>query len=121
MNKKVQNWFLVLLWAGLIFLLSHQPGLRSDLPASWDFLLRKIAHISEYAVLTFLLMKALQTHQLPKRKAWLWAIVLAVLYAVSDEYHQTFILDREGAGRDVLIDSLGVILVAWFSKRKMLK
>jgi VanZ family protein len=121
MNKKFKNWFLVILWAGLIFLLSHQPGLKSDLPGSWDFLLRKIAHISEYAVLTFLLMKALQAHQLPRRKVWLWAIALAILYAISDEYHQTFILDREGTGRDVLIDSLGVILVAWFNKRKMLK
>jgi VanZ family protein len=115
----LKNWLLVILWMGLIFFLSHQPELKSGLPGGWDFFLRKLAHILEYAVLTFLLIRALKGHHLTKRSVLVLAIVFAVLYALSDEYHQSFILGREGVPRDVLIDSLGVFLAAWLKKRKM--
>ncbi|MFH1671462.1 MAG: VanZ family protein [Candidatus Portnoybacteria bacterium] len=113
--KKTKNWILVILWAGVIFFFSHQPDLKSDLPNQWDFILRKLAHIAEYAVLTFLLVRALGNYQINKSKLILWSFFLAILYAVSDEYHQTFILGREGAIRDVLIDSIGVVLACFFA------
>ncbi len=121
MEVKIKNWVLVFLWAGFIFLLSHQPELKSSLPGSWDFFLRKLVHISEYAVLTLLLCRALKGHQLTKKRILVLAIVLAVLYALADEYHQTFISGRVGALSDVLIDSLGVFLVVYFVslKRKL--
>jgi len=117
----MKNWFLVFLWAGLIFFLSHQPDLNSGLPKIWDFFLAKSAHILEYAILTFLLMRALQKYQLSKRKVLILAIILAIGYAFSDEYHQSFILGRESTIRDIGIDSLGILLVAWLNKRKMIK
>ena len=120
MNLKVKKWFFVFIWAGFIFFLSHQPDLKSDLPGNWDFLLRKIAHILEYAILTFLLIKALSEHQLTNRRILILAISLAILYAISDEYHQSFILGREGTLRDVVIDSIGVFL-AGLNKRKMIE
>lgn len=49
------------------------------------------------------------------------AIILAVVYAFSDEYHQSFIFGRQASGQDILIDSLGIFLVAWLTKRKMIK
>jgi VanZ family protein len=113
--KKIKNWILVFLWAGLIFFLSHQPDLKSGLSGQWDFILRKLAHITEYAILTLLLIKALGNYQLTNRKILITAVFLAVLYAFSDEYHQTFILGREGTVRDVLIDSIGIGLAAWLS------
>ncbi len=115
MNQKLKNWFLVVLWIGIIFFFSHQPDLKSDLPNQWDFILRKLAHISEYAILTFLLIRALSNYQLSKKKIILWSVFLAILYAVSDEYHQTFIFGREGTIRDVLIDSAGVFFALLFS------
>jgi len=117
----MKNWFLVFLWAGLIFFLSHQPDLNSGLPKIWDFFLAKSAHILEYAILTFLLMRALQEYQLSKRKVLILAIILALGYALTDEYHQSFILGRESTIRDIGIDSLGILLVAWLNKRKMIK
>jgi VanZ family protein len=48
----------------------------------------------------------------------LLAFLITVLYAVSDEYHQTFIFGRQGAARDVLIDSAGVLLTVWLSWKK---
>jgi VanZ family protein len=51
------------------------------------------------------------------KRPYLWAILLTILYAVSDEYHQTFVPGRNGQLADVLIDSLGG-LIALFSLRK---
>jgi len=121
MSSKTKKWLLVLIWAGLIFFLSHQPFLKSDLPNQWDFVLRKIAHITEYAILAWLLIRALREHKLTWGQILTLAIALSVGYAISDEYHQTFILGREGTFRDVLIDGVGVFLVAWFNRRKMIK
>ena len=88
----------------LIFVLSSQPNLDSGL-GTLDLILRKIAHALEYALLTM---------------AWAWALrpairlsvpvaaTIALLYAVSDEYHQTFVSGRIGTATDVLVDAVGV-------------
>jgi len=132
MKQIIKKWLAVVLWAGLIFFLSHQPDLKSGLPERWDFFLAKSSHFLEYAILTFLLIRALQEHKLTKKKIFFLAIILAMGYAFSDEYHQSFILGRNASLRDVLIDSSGVLLVvcsalfskrrqAWLAKRKMIK
>jgi len=118
MNAKVKKWGLVFLWASFIFFLSHQPGLKSSLPGEWDFVLRKLAHISEYFVLTLLLINALNQYRLSKRKIVIISFALAFFYACSDEYHQTFIMAREGAVKDVLIDSAGIFLSSYLFGRK---
>ncbi|MBL7155011.1 MAG: VanZ family protein [Candidatus Portnoybacteria bacterium] len=121
MKTKIQNWFLVFIWAGLIFFLSHQPELKSGLPERWDFFLAKSAHFLEYAILCFLLIQALQEHKLTKKKILILAVILAMGYALADEYHQSFILGRSASLRDVFIDSSGVLLIAWLTKRKVVK
>jgi len=119
MSLKTKNWILVFIWASFIFFLSHQPFLESGLSNQWDFILRKIAHITEYAILTWLLIRALRGYQLTPSQILLLAISLSFLYAMSDEYHQTFILGRQGVPRDVFIDSFGIFLGAWLSKMKV--
>src|SRR5262249_54217159 len=96
----VTVWLPILLWAGLIFALSSIPSLHSGL-GSWDLILRKCAHITEYAILAFLLRRALSTP---------WAAAAAFLYACSDEFHQSFVVGREGRPRDVAIDSIGIVI-----------
>ena len=105
----------VILWTGLIFFFSHQPGLNSGLPNFWDFVLRKSAHIFEYAVLTFLLIRNLEERNLEFKKALVLSAVLAVFYAIFDEYHQTFIAARQGKISDIGIDSLGIIIISWLA------
>jgi len=119
MNKKILNWFLVFIWAGIIFFLSHQPDLKSNFPSEYDFILRKLAHITEYAVLTFLLIKAFSQYQLSAKRILFFSILLAVLYAFSDEYHQSFIIKRTGAFQDIAIDSIGIFLV-WLKHKKFI-
>jgi VanZ family protein len=113
---------------GLVWFLSAQPDLNSGLKE--DFLLRKCAHVTEYAFLTLLWARAiagLGPHLLPgthRRRATLRpavatgaAAVVAVLWAASDEWHQTFVRGRVGAVHDVGIDGIGVaiavVLLLW--------
>jgi len=92
-------WLPVLAWAGLIFALSSVSDLGTGL-GTWDLVLRKIAHAAEFAVLGALLLRALG-------RAWL-SFAAGVLYAVSDEVHQSFVSGRQGSPVDVAIDAVGV-------------
>lgn len=113
MKNFLKNWILVLIWAGIIFWLSSIPNLESGLEQ--DFILRKIAHILEYAILTFLLLRAFN---LKNSKCIILAIIIAFLYALSDEFHQTFVFGRQGRLGDVGIDSIGILLTGliWYYK-----
>lgn len=91
---------------GLIFYLSHQPNLSTGL-GFWDLILRKLAHMSSYCLLTLLWFRALVPHT---RKALVAAVVIALAYAVSDEYHQSFIEGRVGSPVDVAIDAAGIMI-----------
>ena len=100
---------------GVIFYLSHQPDLKSGLGDWLDFILRKIAHITEYAILCFLLIRATGNKK--------WSFLTAFIYACSDEYHQLFVYGRHGSPADIAIDSIGMILVILFCEKisKILK
>ncbi|MCL5265774.1 MAG: VanZ family protein [Chloroflexi bacterium] len=117
----VSRWLPVLLWMGLIFFLSS----RSDLPTigdhTTDFIAKKDAHAFVYAVLAFLLLRATSGSTRPA----LYAFAIAALYAVSDEFHQTFVFRREGTLRDIGIDAaaaaLALVVVERLGLRRALK
>jgi VanZ family protein len=98
---RVNLWLPVVLWAALIFTFSAIPSLGTGL-GTWDLVLRKLAHVAEYAVLGGLLMRAVRREPL--------AFVLGSLYAVTDEVHQAFVSGREGSPLDWLVDTVGVAL-----------
>jgi VanZ family protein len=98
-----------LLAMGLIFLLSAQPSDPVD-RAWWDVLLRKLAHFTEYAVLTALWWRALRGFG--ARFPLALAIAISLGYAATDELHQTFVDGRRGTPVDVLIDSAGIATAA---------
>src|SRR5213593_3124707 len=95
------RWLPVVLWAGLIFAFSSIPHLGTGL-GTWDLVLRKCAHTSEYAILSVLLLRALG-EVAP-------AFLLTVLYAASDELHQSFVRGRHASPLDVCIDAAGGLL-----------
>lgn len=96
----------------MIFYFSSIPNLKSGFDDIWDIILRKAAHIFEFAVLAVLLLRVglRQEKGINKKLVYIIALLFGVLYAVIDEYHQTFVIGRQGAVIDVLIDGLGVIL-----------
>ena len=69
--------------------------------------IRKLAHFTEYLILCLLWINALNKSNVKHK--YLLAILFSIIYAISDEYHQTFISGRSGQLLDVLIDSSGVI------------
>ena len=97
---RLSLWAPVVAWAGLIFVLSSIPGLTTGL-GMWDLVLRKLAHLVEYAVLGALLFRALGREPV--------AVALGSAYAVTDELHQAFVPGREASPVDWLIDAVGVV------------
>ena len=93
-------WTPVALWAAVIFVLSSIPDLGTDL-GTWDLVLRKLAHLVEFAILGFLLARALRREPA--------AALLASLYAATDEVHQAFVPGRHASPLDWLIDTVGVV------------
>jgi VanZ family protein len=107
MIRIIRLWAPVVICAGFIFYLSNIPGLKSNF--KFDFILRKMAHVTEYFILTFLLWRAFKgSFNLKDFHLFIYPAFFSMLYAASDEFHQLFIPERHGCMRDVLIDSVGV-------------
>lgn len=73
---------------------------------------RKTAHMTEYAVLSILLYVWIGYWDMLVRKKAGLSILIASLYAASDEFHQLFVAGRSGRVTDVLIDSSGAVIGA---------
>jgi VanZ family protein len=75
-----------------------------------DLVVRKTAHLSEYFIFGILL-----THLFKKRSGLstssqiIWAIALGIIYAISDEFHQSFVPSRTPSAGDVVIDTIGFV------------
>jgi VanZ family protein len=91
-------------WAGVIFALSAQPGNRLPSGYSWQ------GHFAVYAILGALLALALDGP--PRTRVILLAVVLASLYGVSDEFHQSFVPLRTPDWRDWAVDTVGAAVGA---------
>lgn len=112
----LSSWVPVALWAWGIFFLSSIPSLNSGL-GIWDFILRKIAHVTEFAILTVLLIRGLYRTWPAAARKKLIAIAgsLSFLYAVSDEFHQSFVPGRTPSFHDVMIDSIGIVVIVYLA------
>ena len=126
------SWLAVLLWMVLIFYFSSRPAVQSkelsgnvteivvqtvervapNRAADLDigrihFLIRKNAHFFSYLVLGILVLNALRRSGVYGFKGIMTAFLICVLYAILDEFHQTFVPGRSGEIRDIFIDSAG--------------
>lgn len=137
--KTMFSWLLVILWMLLIFNLSHQPVEKSNSLSKGitkiiietveklaptkelnlsilNHIVRKNAHFLAYLVLGVLLIKGLEIIGITGRKAIFTGILIAVIFAISDEVHQLFVPGRGGQLKDVLIDSAGAIVGVFIYK-----
>jgi VanZ family protein len=135
----LKYWLPVLAWMILIFIGSSDlmsaehtsrfigPFLRWFAPdisdatvASIQFIVRKCAHLTEYAVLAALLWRAFR--QLPLPRVFGIAFVIAAVFAALDEFHQSFVVSRTGSPWDVMIDCIGalagLVLYGFMIRRK---
>jgi len=99
-TRYLRYWLPVLLWMGVIFVVSSRPRLPCHPNDTVDLVVKKAGHLSEYGALAFLLWRAIS-----KERGWPvlpslgGAFFLSLLYAASDEFHQTFVPGRDGTLR----------------------
>ncbi len=118
----ISAWVPALLWAGLIFHLSSLPADR--LPRLWTYEHGDIIlHGLEYLVFAALLYRAFAIARpaLGAGRLGLAAWGLSAVYALSDEFHQSFVRGREACGSDLIADlfgaAIGVLLLRELFKR----
>lgn len=75
-----------------------------------EFLLRKVAHFTEYFILSFIFYRAMIVSGSRIKKSIIVTVIFCFLYAVSDEIHQLFVPGRVFAVRDIIIDTSGALL-----------
>ena len=124
--RKIKYFIPAIMWTIFIFIMSHTNGNYSSNQSNFiaqiilrfinidlntlTFVIRKIAHMCEYAILFLLIYYGL--HKTFKYQYYLLiSLILTFLYACSDEFHQTFIPGRSGQFKDVLIDTIGMIIM----------
>jgi VanZ family protein len=124
-------WLPIILWFGLIFLASSDvqsaarssriigplvhwlfPKLSDQAVGNVVLIVRKCAHLTEFAILASLFWRAFRKPVKADTRPWSWreagaALLGVALYATTDEVHQAFVPGRFGKFHDVLIDSAG--------------
>lgn len=127
----LKYWLPVLLWMVVIFSASDDansfrrssrilapllrwlfPHLTEETVNHIVTFARKCAHLTVYAILAFLVWRALRQPAKGDPRPWSWreagwAILLVAIYAVTDEFHQHFVPGREASVLDVLLDTSG--------------
>jgi VanZ family protein len=129
----LKYWLPVLVWMAVVYSASADtksvqhsriiapilrwlfPHISEDTVNFIVLVVRKGAHLTEYAILGLLLWRALRKPIRDDARSWSWrtagwAVLVAALYASSDELHQLFVPTREASVRDVLIDTTGAAL-----------
>jgi VanZ family protein len=131
MRSLLKYWMPLFIWFGVIFLGSTdlmsaehtsrflvpflrwlKPNITAEAVVQIQFFVRKAAHLTEYAVLAILIWRALRhgTNLRAKRSVFFIAVwFVCAIFAVGDEFHQSFVAARKASPNDVLIDICGAI------------
>ena len=152
--KKIIFLILVILWMGVIFYFSSMNAsksdnqsngfihrtvikvvkvFKSDLTVEDEELItkyvvypiRKYAHVFEYFVLYILVFLFINCYDLDLKRKIIYSMIVCILYACSDEFHQVFVPGRDGKFKDVFVDafgsSIGLLICYIIGKRKLNK
>jgi len=94
----------------LIFVASSAASYELPHFGAWDTGVKKIGHLTGYAILGVAYFYALTSDKRGDRRAFLLALSLSVLYSISDELHQKFTPGRNPSAIDVLVDTAGALI-----------
>jgi len=128
MKKKIMRIVLIifiLIWMRIVFGFSGDTGevsaglstriamlfsKKENVILVLEPIIRKLAHLSEYALGGILFYGLFLTFNISSKKQVIFSVLIGFLYSVTDEIHQLFVPGRSGKIEDVVIDTLGVIL-----------
>ncbi len=102
-------WGAFLFWLGLIFYLSTRPAFVVSQQGTIDNLAHILAHMTEYGILAALSYNLFSLYF--QSKPEIISFVFSSFYALTDEYHQSFVPSRDSSWQDILCDVTGIILV----------
>lgn len=118
--SSLRAWWPALALMAAIFIFSAQTSLPGAPDDVLDTFLKKFMHAGAYALLARAYRRGLKTTRLSARQAWLAAWVLAALYALSDELHQSLVPGRNARVADWIIDlcgaGMGLLAQGWSRK-----
>lgn len=109
----------VLVWCAVIFTLSSIPTPQTSQIYWWDFAIKKTAHMVEYGILYFLFFRAViysENKSSITNYSLLITFLFGLLYAFSDEIHQSFTPGRHPKLMDIGFDSLGMLISFYLIK-----
>lgn len=136
--KKLKYFIPAIIWMIFIFIMSHTNGNESSNQSNFivkivlefininhetlSFMIRKTAHMNEYAILLLFIYYGLYK-TITYKYQLLISLLITFIYACSDEFHQLFIPGRSGQFMDVLIDTSGalimlLIIYLWQKRKK---
>jgi VanZ family protein len=123
MKELIKRWGPAILVMGVIFIASNTSG--SNIPSFgiFDLMVKKGGHMLGYAFLAASFFHGLDNGKRTQRSVFTGAVLLAILYAASDEFHQSFTPGRSPAIIDICIDTIGSIIgisVTCFFRRRFL-
>jgi VanZ family protein len=107
MVNLIKRWLPAVLLMAAIFFFSSIPSIAMPYFGSWDMLVKKSGHMLGYALLGLAYLRGINSFR------WRSAVIVllgVVLYALSDEYHQSFVAGRTSSLTDVTIDTIGALL-----------
>lgn len=124
MKHKIIKWFFLVIWMIIIFLFSNQANsgeithnvIQSIIPLPTNitniinFIIRKMAHLTEYFILTILTINLLKEYTSKIKIIIIISVLFCFTYASTDELHQSFIANRTSSFKDVLIDTTGSLI-----------
>ena len=103
------RWLPALIMMGLIFMFSSMPSGRLPSFGEWDLLIKKGGHAFGFGMLGLAYAYALPP-RLSRGQRWLISLLMVILFALSDEFHQSFVEGRNSSLVDVVIDTSGAII-----------
>lgn len=106
----LKYWLPFVLWAIVIFTFSSNPTVKTSEVHWQDFVLKKSAHVVEYFIFSLLLFRAIINSKLRMKNQFVFIVLTAFIYGLTDEFHQSFTPGREPKLRDALFDLLGSLL-----------
>ncbi len=123
-HKIIIKWLFLLIWMIIIFLFSNQANsgeithnviqniipLPTNITNIINFIIRKMAHLTEYFILAILTINLLKEYTTKQNIIIIVSIIFCFTYATTDEFHQSFIANRTSSFKDVLIDTTGSLI-----------
>lgn len=112
-RKFVWLWLPVLLWMGVIFIGSSIGSMPKVGGRATDAIVHSRSHLIEFAILGWLVLRALSDGRLPDRRTFVIGLIVVTLYGASDEFHQRFTPGRSSELSAVLFDAAGGLIGLW--------